>query len=150
MTKAAAISTLFGLGRVSKAPGTVASLAALPFAALISLGLGPFFLLFAGLAVFALGSWSCGVYARETGNGDPSECVIDEVSGQWIACAFAPFSLVSFILAFALFRLFDIWKPWPISWGEKFPGGFGIMADDVIAGAIAGLLTAVAAAYGIR
>ncbi len=115
MTRAESISTLFGIGRAAKAPGTVASLAALPFAAFISIGAGPFVLLLGGLAAFALGSWSCGVYARESGKDDPSECVIDELAGQWIACAFVPFSLVSFILAFALFRLFDIWKPWAVS-----------------------------------
>jgi phosphatidylglycerophosphatase A len=150
VSRAEALSTLFGIGRISKAPGTVASAAALPFAALISLSLGPFILLLYGFAAFALGCWSCNVYARDTGKDDPSECVIDELAGQWIACAFVPFSIISFLVAFALFRLFDIWKPWPVSWGEKFPGGIGIMADDVIAGAIAGLLTAVAAYYGIR
>ena len=79
-------------------------------------------------------------YARECGSGDPSECVIDEVAGQWIACAFAPLSLWGFVLAFVLFRYFDIRKPWPISRLEKLNGGLGIMADDVAAGAIAGLI----------
>ena len=147
MTPVAAISTLFGIGYAPKAPGTVASLAALPFAALILILAGQFTLLAAGFAAFALGCWSCGVYARDNGKDDPSECVIDELAGQWIACSFAPLSPLSFILAFLLFRLFDIWKPWPVSWGEKLPGGIGIMADDVIAGAFAGLLTALAVGY---
>lgn len=141
MTGVEAISTLFGIGRARKAPGTIASLASLPFAAIILWLGGPFILLLGGFAAFALGCWSCGVYARESGKDDPSECVIDELSGQWIACAFVPvsFLLPGFVLAFLLFRLFDIWKPWPVSWAEKLPGGIGIMADDVIAGALAGL-----------
>jgi phosphatidylglycerophosphatase A len=77
--------------------------------------------------------------------------VIDELAGQWLACAFAvlplaglpaaPITLPGFFLAFALFRLFDIWKPWPVSWADqKLPGGLGVMADDMIAGLMAGLL----------
>jgi phosphatidylglycerophosphatase A len=93
---------------------------------------------------------------RQTGrHDDPSECVIDELAGQWLACAFAGLSfsglvpvaaspLPSFILAFVLFRLFDIWKPWPVSWAETFSGGVGVMLDDMVAGLMAGVLVVAA------
>ena len=118
------------------APGTVASVVALPLAWLIAAGAGD------DMAVDRWRSSSAhsasgpaNLYARETGSDDPSECVIDEVAGQWIACAFAPLSLWGFALAFVLFRLFDIIEAWPVSAAERLPGGLGIMADDIVAGA---------------
>ena len=78
--------------------------------------------------------------------------MIDELAGQWLAFSFAvlplgsllptaPVTLPTVFLAFALFRLFDIWKPWPVSWADqKLPGGLGVMADDMIAGLMAGLM----------
>jgi phosphatidylglycerophosphatase A len=68
--------------------------------------------------------------------------VIDEVAGQWLACALAPLSLGGFIIAFAFFRFFDITKLWPVSLGEKLPGGWGIMTDDMIAGWLSAVLVA--------
>jgi phosphatidylglycerophosphatase A len=131
------LSTFFGVGYVRIAPGTVASAAALPFAWLILWKLGPGALLIASAVAFAVGVWSCGVYARNAGGVDPSECVIDEVAGQWLSCAFAPLSVAGFVIAFALFRFFDISKLWPVSLGERLAGGWGIMTDDMIAGALA-------------
>jgi phosphatidylglycerophosphatase A len=116
---------------------------ALPFAWLILLKLGPVALVVASLVAFAAGVWACDVYARHKGIVDPSECVIDEVAGQWLACAAAPLSPVGFTIAFALFRLFDITKVWPVSEGEKLRGGWGIMVDDMIAGALAALIIGV-------
>ena len=85
-----------------------------------------------------------------TGRDDPSECVIDEVAGQFLACAMAPLSLFGFLLAFALFRLFDISKLWPISEAERLRGGLGqSMADDMVAGLLAGLIVAVVASLGL-
>ena len=86
---------------------------------------------------------------RTTDETDPSECVIDEVAGQFLACALAPLSLYGFILAFALFRLFDISKLWPISEAERLRGGLGIVADDMVAGLLAGLIVAVVASLGL-
>ncbi len=147
------IVTLFGIGRARTAPGTLASLAALPPAWLIAWGGGGWngrgFLLLAGLAAFAIGTWASDVYAREKGRKDPSECVIDELAGQWIACAFAPLNIWAYLLAFILFRAFDIAKPWPISRAERLPGGLGIMADDVVAGLAAAAVIAVLAHAGI-
>ncbi len=144
------LATLFGIGRVPSAPGTAASAVALPLAWIIAEFGGRFALLFAAIVAFAVGSWACEIYARSKGNPDPSECVIDELAGQWIVCAFAPLSIPAYILAFILFRVFDILKPWPINITERrVPGGLGIMADDVVAGLMASLIIAVLAHLGI-
>ena len=136
-------ATLFGIGRSPVAPGTVASLVALPIAWLIMRAGGPIALVSLALVTAALGIWACEVYAKEKGAHDPSECVIDEMAGQFLACALAPLSFVGFALAFLLFRLFDISKLWPISEAENLRGGLGIMADDLVAGLMAGLIVAV-------
>lgn len=142
-------ATVFGVGRSPWAPGTVASAIALPFAWIVLKYLGPVALFSLSFAVAALGTWACEVYVRTADETDPSECVIDEVAGQFLACALAPLSLYGFILAFALFRLFDISKLWPISEAEKLRGGLGIMADDMVAGLMAGLIVAVVASLGL-
>ena len=140
MSPTASIATVCGLGRVRPAPGTVASLvtaiAAFGVAALA--GRAPVLLL--GIFAAALGSWAAEHYVRERGVPDPSECVIDEVAGQFLACAFAPPTLLGFALAFLFFRVLDIFKPWPIYFAERLPGGLGVVADDVAAGVLAGLM----------
>ncbi|HKY18167.1 MAG TPA: phosphatidylglycerophosphatase A [Rhizomicrobium sp.] len=152
MRASAIIASVCGIGYVRIAPGTVMSAAAMPLAAWIALYGGGVALLAASLAAFAIGVAACGEHMRATGRQDPSECVIDELAGQWLACAVAvfaaPVSLTAFILAFVLFRLFDIWKPWPVSWADRqIGGGLGVMADDMIAGLMAGLLVAAARLY---
>ena len=79
------------------------------------------------------------------GNSDPSEAVVDEVMGQFVTFLFIPFGLSwPFVLAgFVLFRLFDIWKPYPIRDLEILPGGLGICADDIVAGVYAGVCLAI-------
>ena len=136
------LSTVFGVGYVRFAPGTLASAVALPLAWLISWKLGPVALAQASVAAYLIGVWSTGSYAARTNQEDPSECVIDEVAGQWLACAAAPLSLGGFVLAFVFFRFFDITKLWPVSLGEKLPGGWGIMTDDMIAGWLSAALVA--------
>jgi phosphatidylglycerophosphatase A len=143
------LSTFFGVGRAPAAPGTVASVVALPFAWLILAKFGAPVLVAASIAAYLAGVWATDIYARRIGGEDPSECVIDEVAGQWLACAFAPLSLAGFSVAFVLFRLFDITKLWPVSLGEKLPGGWGIMTDDMIAGALAAALVAAAHWQGL-
>lgn len=142
-------ATAFGIGRLPSAPGTWASFAAVLIAVPVMWLTG-----WMGMAVFALvttifGIWVCERYAEETGIEDPKECVIDEFAGQWITCAIAgmaampgapALSWIGFVLAFLMFRLFDIAKPWPINRAENLRGGLGIMADDVVAGAIAGFV----------
>jgi phosphatidylglycerophosphatase A len=145
------IATVFGVGYSRIAPGTAASIVALPFAWLIAISGGRFALLLAAILATASGAWACELYAHEKKENDPSECVIDEVAGQWIACAFVPSNdvLLGYALAFVLFRAFDIVKPWPISAAERLPGGFGIMADDVVAGLFAGIIIAILAHLGL-
>lgn len=140
MSPAAAISTLCGLGRMRPAPGTVASLVTAIAAFGIAALDGRVLILLLGIFAAALGGWAAENYVRESGVSDPSECVIDEVAGQFLACAFAPRTLLGFTLAFLLFRALDIFKPWPIYLAERLPGGFGVVADDVVAGVIAGVI----------
>lgn len=147
---AAQIATVFGVGRSPAAPGTAGSIVALPFAWLIAMWAGRFGLMFAAIVVLAIGAWACEIYIRKTGKEDPSECVIDEVAGQWIVCAFAPLSLPAYALAFILFRVFDILKPWPINWVERnTPGGLGVMLDDVVAGLMACVIIVALAQFGL-
>ena len=103
----------------------------------------------AAIIAFAVGAWASELYVARTKANDPCECVVDELAGQWIACAFAPVSLAGYVLAFVLFRLFDIWKPWPIRHVERLHGGLGIMADDVVAALMAGAILAVLAHFFI-
>ena len=137
MTPARLVASFLGSGLVKFAPGTMGSLAALlPGIALlwaspIALGAGVLVATVAGLwAIRAAGA-----------QDDPGWVVIDEVAGQWIALLALPHpSLVGALAAFALFRLFDITKPGPIGWAERLPGALGVMADDLLAGAVAAVL----------
>ncbi|MBV8798746.1 MAG: phosphatidylglycerophosphatase A [Alphaproteobacteria bacterium] len=145
MNVSRAIATLFGIGHAGFAPGTVGSIVSLPLAYLIAWSGGRFALLLAAIIALAIGAWASELYARQVKSFDPKECVVDELAGQWVACAFAPVSLLAYALAFALFRLFDIWKPWPIRKIEHLHGGIGIMADDLVAAVFAGVVLAVLA-----
>jgi phosphatidylglycerophosphatase A len=150
----AVVSTVFGIGYFPQAQGTIMSAIALPLGILIAMyGGGAMGLLGSAIIVLVIGILSCSDYVRETGNPDPSECVIDELAGQWLASAFVAWGTVSlpaFILSFILFRVFDIWKPWPIYLAEtKLHGGLAVMMDDIVAGLIAGALAFVAHYYGL-
>ncbi len=134
------ISTMGGIGFTPGMPGTAGSFAALPLAAVIHYWGGPYLLFAAAIGVSLIGIWACDIYTRQNGIHDPSECVIDELAGQWFACAFVPLSLAGFTLAFLLFRILDMTKPWPISAAERNIGGLGVMLDDIVAGLIAGLI----------
>ena len=128
--------TWFGAGRSPKMSGTVGSLAALPFAYLIQATLGSLALLVASLIIFAVGIWASKIYLHaHPENQDPKEIVIDEVAGQWLTlCAFFP-NWHSYLIGFLLFRLFDIVKPWPVSWADgQIKGAWGVMLDDMLAG----------------
>jgi phosphatidylglycerophosphatase A len=134
------VATWFGSGLLPKAPGTWGSLAALPFAWVIQTLGGQVALLLAAVAVFFLGWWASERFERESGIKDPGVVVIDEVAGQWLTLAFVPISPLGYALGFALFRVADIVKPWPASLADReMGGGLGIMIDDMIAGAYAGL-----------
>lgn len=134
-------STWFWSGLSPKAPGTAGSLAALPVGVLILYFSGPEVLALASLIVLFTGWWSTKIYLERTGKSDPGEVVIDEVGGLWITLLAADNNPLLILLAFLLFRLFDIWKPWPIGWVDRnIKGAFGVMLDDYVAGLIAGLL----------
>ncbi|WP_375552363.1 phosphatidylglycerophosphatase A [Rhodophyticola porphyridii] len=152
-----AITTLFGIGHLRPAPGTWASLAAIPLAYGLHLLGGFWLLLTATLAVTALGWWATGVETRGAEDHDPSEIVIDEVAGQWVAlwpvsfgAMFAEVDMLrlwpGLIAAFVVFRLFDILKPGPVGWADRMQGPTGVMLDDLVAGWMAALVVAVLAA----
>ena len=138
-----AVSTWFGCGYSPKAPGTVGSAAALAIAILIEHYVGwkpPAFAALAA-AVSLPGIWAAGETARQARIEDPQFVVVDEVVGQWLALAGAhSLNWKSWLAAFALFRLFDIWKPFPVRQLESLPGGVGIVADDLMAGVYAALV----------
>jgi phosphatidylglycerophosphatase A len=125
----------FGAGWLKPAPGTWGSAAALPFGWLLWRLGGPPVLGIAAAVVFLIGWWASERIVRADGLEDPSWVVIDEVAGQWLTLLLTPPSLLDYAVGFALFRLFDIWKPWPVSWADsQLKGGLGIMLDDVLAG----------------
>ncbi len=135
------IYTVLGLGYFPYGPGTITSLAT----ALVWLFLpGPalFWKLFGVGLVTLAGVFVSGRASTELGQQDPSCVVIDEVAGQMVALSFLPHTGAGVLVGFLLFRLFDIWKPWLIADLERLPGGFGIMADDLAAGLVAGILGA--------
>ena len=124
-------------GYLPKAPGTWGSVVGVGiWAALVRLELP----LYAGIvaALFIIGTACAGSAEKIVDHGDPGIVVIDEIVGQLIALAAMPFHPVAALLGFALFRFFDILKPFPINWLDKhIHGGLGIMLDDVIAGVYA-------------
>lgn len=119
------------------APGTAGSLAGLIIAIALYAygGYGRWTLLLLTAILLAPGIWSAGVVAKETNTTDPQIVVVDEVLGQWITLAgAATFNWKTWLAAFVLFRLLDMWKPAPARQLEGLPGGWGIVADDVMAG----------------
>ena len=129
------VATLGGLGRLPIAPGTWGSLVALPSAwILISLGQGPWLFALIMLIIILIGIVAADQVVKRYGKADPSEVVIDELAGQWLALLPLPLDPIAYGLAFLGFRLADILKPWPANWAEQnLDGGWGIMADDLIA-----------------
>ncbi len=127
----------FGSGLAPFAPGTFGTLAAIPLYLLCQpLGLEVYLVI--TLIGFAVGVYWCGFTSKALGVHDHSGIVWDEIVGFFITMIAVPLSLTNIIVGFLLFRLFDIWKPWPIKiLDEKVSGGFGIMIDDVLAGIFA-------------
>ena len=149
------ITTWFGSGLLPKAPGTWGSLAAIPFAVIISVYTCPYALLFGIIVLFFIGIWASDKIEKSAKIKDPGFIVVDEVVGQWIALLPLPFLYdilypdsfhlyfaISSVVAFIAFRIFDIRKPWPINYVDSnVHGGYGIMFDDVIAGIYALIVT---------
>lgn len=168
--------TTFGVGYIPGAPGTYGSAVAVGIYVLVQAAISPILwgssfgyldgppgylvaaihaLIPLALLLFCLvGIWSAGRSIQLLGNDDPSEAVVDEVMGQLITFLFIPFIPFSFgwpfILAgFLLFRLFDIWKPFPVRTLEMLPSGLGICADDIVAGVYAGICLAIGYAVAL-
>ncbi|MGD9564081.1 MAG: phosphatidylglycerophosphatase A [Pyrinomonadaceae bacterium] len=159
---ALAITTV-GVGYLPLAPGTFGSLVAVGFYSILSTSFGSFryapgltepeflvaavhaVILAAFLLFILLGVWAAGRAIELLGNTDPPQAVIDEVIGQLIVFLFIPFTsswpLIG--IGFVLFRLFDIWKPYPIDSLQVLPGGIGVCADDILAGVYAGICLSV-------
>ena len=144
------IATFFYVGHMRPAPGTWGSLAALPVAWVIYVLTGPWGLVVGIVVSYVLGVWATAVETKGKDDHDPSEIVIDEVAGQWIALLPVAFGAQmmsvditalwpGWIAAFALFRLFDITKWGPIGWADRMHGPTGVMLDDVIAGVFAAI-----------
>lgn len=133
-------------------PGTWASLAALPCAWLIRSWGGATGLLVATAAALLIGWWAAARIAQTTYAADPGWVVIDEIAAQWLVLLAVPQRLWLYLAAFLAFRLFDIWKPFPVSWCDRYvKGGLGIMLDDVAAALYALILIAIAeGVVGVR
>ena len=129
----------FGSGLSPKAPGTTGTLAAIPlYLPLAKLPLMGYALVV--LVSFIIGCWLCGEAAKRLGVHDFGGIVWDEFVGYWITMFAAPAGWLWIAVGFVLFRVFDIWKPWPIRVADQqVHGGLGIMLDDVLAGIYAGL-----------
>lgn len=149
------IATFFYVGLLPKAPGTWGSLAALPFAVILH-AIGGFpVLVVATFIVFFIGWWATAQETKGSDNHDPGEIVIDEVAGQWVTLLPAsyiftrhdlPMIWPALLTGFLFFRLFDICKPWPVSWADNKKTAFGVMFDDVLAGILAAIATIASAA----
>jgi phosphatidylglycerophosphatase A len=132
------LASWFGSGFLPWAPGTWASLIACVLAWIIVGAGGATALLVAALVALVAGTWAADIVGRRSGVADAGAIVIDEVAGQWLTLAVAPRTFLAYAAGFLLFRLFDVIKPWPVSWADRaLPGGIGVMADDVLAAAYA-------------
>lgn len=123
----------FGSGASPWAPGTMGTVIAIPFYLLFA-GLSWFSFLILTIVMLVIGVWLCDVTAKDLGVHDHPSIVWDEIVGYFITMLGMPLNWKWVILGFILFRIFDIWKPWPISFLDKrVQGGLGIMLDDVVA-----------------
>ena len=139
------IASGFGAGFSPVAPGTAGSLAALlPW--LFLRDLAPIVYAMVVVLAFVLGVWACAWVVRTQHVADPACAVWDEFVGQWITLApllWHPSGWIGVAAAFILFRIFDIAKPWPVSWADRsVEGGLGVMLDDVLAGFYAAFVLA--------
>ncbi len=126
----------FGLGSglLPKCPGTYGTMAAIPFYLLLQYFSLPLYVLVIAIAS-VVGIWLCDKTSKDLGVHDHPGIVWDEFCGYWITMIAAPAGILWVLYGFVLFRIFDIWKPWPIGWLDaRIGGGLGIMVDDVVAG----------------
>jgi len=122
------------------APGTFGTLVAIPIFWLLAIVIPPLFVAFLAIPLFFVGVWAADRTGRDLGKVDHGAIVIDEIVAFLPLAAVSSASLLLQALAFLLFRLFDVWKPFPIRQLEKrLPGGLGVVTDDLLAGVYAGL-----------
>ncbi len=149
---AVTIATWFGCGYFPWGPGTIGALAGLLIAMALHfyLGAGRLALLAATLVLLAPAIWAATNTARIVAKSDPGIVVVDEVLGQWTTLLGAAiFNWKALLAGFILFRVFDIWKPWPVREFEKLPGGTGIVADDLAAGIYGALILYIGGKFGL-
>ena len=128
------IATVFGVGFTIYMPGTAASLLSLSFAILLVSLVGYWLVWILTVGLLILGFRACAAYADRYGVWDPQECVIDEFAAVFLIACFMPLFLPSWFTALVVYRIFDIWKPWPIPEAEKLmEAGPRIMLDDIMA-----------------
>ncbi|MEO0864443.1 MAG: phosphatidylglycerophosphatase A [Pseudomonadota bacterium] len=156
------ICTVAGVGHIRPAPGTWGSAAALLLAWIVHTVGGFGLFAAATVLIFALGWWATARITAGSDDHDPSEVVVDEVVGQWLALFPLSYAATTrdmdilvmwpgWIAAFVLFRLFDIRKPWLVGWADRRGDALGVMLDDVIAGVFAalGVIALAALAHGV-
>ncbi len=130
----------FGSGLAKKMPGTMGTLSAVPvYLVLVQANVWVYSIL--TIIVIGTGIWICGNAAKLLGEHDFGGIVWDEIAGFMITMWLVPFSWSAVLFGFILFRVFDIFKPWPIKWiDQKVEGGLGIMLDDILAGVFAAII----------
>lgn len=134
------IATFFNIGKFPKAPGTIATLATIPLFVLMS-HLPDIIYMMITFGIVILGIFAAQAYEAVAPEHDSKEIVIDEVAGYLITMALVPCTFKSVAIGFILFRIFDIFKPWPIGMlDKKVQGGVGVMVDDIAAGIIASVI----------
>jgi phosphatidylglycerophosphatase A len=143
---AIAVATVLGVGRAPLAPGTVAS--ALTVVAIWLASLSAPVLAVALVAVTVLGTWAADASERALGGKDPGAIVIDEVAGMTLAVLIVPPTPLVLAVAFVLFRVFDVLKPFPANVAQQLRGGVGVMVDDLVAGLYALVLVTLARTAG--
>ncbi len=146
------LATWWGCGYFPWGPGTAGSLAALAVAVVLHFQLGAGRLTFLALVLVLLvpAIWASTQTARLSAKEDPGIVVVDEVLGQWVTLLGATaLNAKSFLAAFLLFRILDIWKPWPVRNLEKLPEGTGIVADDLGAGIYGALILYIGGSFGL-
>ena len=128
------LATGFGVGLLPLAPGTWGSILAIGMAWGIVHILGHLALAISIALFFCIGVWASNLCIKYFDGKDPKQVVIDEIAAQWLVLLIVPPDALNYAIAFVLFRFFDIFKPWPISWADRtIKGGVGIMLDDVLA-----------------